>query len=320
MPPRALQRLRNILPWGVGLCLLGLVLAPYTHGSKRDALLGAFTSAPWWTLIIAAVAAIVTYLADVLATYCVLRWSRVALRFKEVLVMRGVTYFLAIVNYSLGQAALIFVLSRHGVRPARATGIILFTMGVNVLVLLAFAATSLLVGADTPLPLRHVLLALTASVPVYLLLIVVRPAFLAQREFLTPLFEMGIGGHIKAMVVRLPHVATLLVAHWVLMRCFSIAVPVTTGLLYLPILFAAAVLPLSALGLGTTQILQLLFFAQFAGGDKDAQVLAFSVYQFVVWIFVQIVIGFLCARTEFGTAIARRSRAAEAPEAQPAPP
>jgi hypothetical protein len=314
------RKLRTFLPWLVGLGILAYLLLPYMQPEKRAALRVAFGRAPVQATLLGIAGALVAYLFDTLATWWVLAMAAVRLRFREVAVIRGVTYFLAIVNYSLGQVAMIFVLSRHGVRAARATGIMLFIMGANVLVLLAFASLSIVGGAEAPPFLRTIIYVMAASLPVYFLIIALRPRFLATRPMFEPLFDLGIFGHLKGFLARLPHVTGMILSQWLVMRCFGVAVPFATAALYMPIVFAIAVLPISPQGLGTSQALAIQFFARFAPGDSDAQraaVLAFSLYILVVWCITQIIIGVLCTRTEFGR-IMQKAAAAERPAANEA--
>src|SRR5262249_10206093 len=132
------------------------------------------------------------------------------MKFREVAIMRGVTYFLALVNYNLGQAGMIVVLSRKGVRAARATGIILFLMGINLVVLIAFAAASV---ATVKPQLRVVVWTVAGLLPIYLATIALRPRFLAARELFAPLFDLGLRGHALAFLVRIPHVVAMMIAH-----------------------------------------------------------------------------------------------------------
>src|SRR5262249_49012856 len=104
---RSMQRLRRFLPWLVGLALLAHMLLPDRHVDHRADLVAAFRRAPWWTLGIALTGIVGAYLADTLATWWVLAWAKVRMRFREVAVIRGVTYLLNTINYSLGQAAMI---------------------------------------------------------------------------------------------------------------------------------------------------------------------------------------------------------------------
>jgi hypothetical protein len=102
--------------------------------------------------------------------------------------------------------------------------------------------------------------------------------------------------------------------NWLMMRCFAIQVPPLIGALYLPIVFAVAVMPISAQGLGTSQLLAIQFFAPYATGNDDARraaVLAYSLYTIATWIPTQILIGLLSLRTEYGRAIRAASEAAK---------
>jgi hypothetical protein len=311
----ARERLRRLVPWVVGLGLLGYLLYPYRLEAQRTVLANAFRRAPGWAALVAIAGALVAYPADTLATWLVLGWARVRMRFREVAVIRGVTYFLAMVNYSLGQAAMVLVLKRHGVRALRATGIILFIMGINVLVLLGFAGVSVAAGAAAPRALRLVIWALCATLPVYAGIILARPSWLAGNPVFEPLFQIGLYGHGKAMLARVPHIGCMTLAHWAMMRCFAIHTPLVVAALYLPIVFAVAVMPISPQGIGTSQLLAIQFFARYAPGDADAKqaaVLAYSLYLIVMWIPTQIVIGALSLRTEFGRSI-RRAAAEEPP-------
>jgi len=302
---RTFARLRALAPWVVGLGLLAYVLRS-VHGAD---LWAAFHRAPAWAALTAIGGALGAYVCDTFATFCVLNWASVRLRFREVAVMRGATYFFAIINYTLGQAALIYVVSRHGVRALRASGIVLFIMGINLIVLIGFAGVSIAAGVpdeNVPPLLRWSVYGLVAALPVYMAILAWKPGWLTRRALLAPLFDLGLWAHAKAIVVRLPHVATMMLAHWVTMRSFGLAVPPWTAALYLPILFAVAVMPISAQGIGTTQWVALRLFAPYAPGDHAAQqatVLAYSLYVLALWLPTQIVIGALCARTELGRAI-----------------
>ena len=308
-------RLRALLPWAVGLILLCWVLAPYAHKDTRQKLVTAFSRAPLWAPAVAVVGALAAYLADTFATWCVLSWAQVRLRFHEVAVMRGATYFFAIVNYTMGQAAMVWVLARHGVRAMRAAGIVLFIMGINLIVLLAFAGMGLAMGARADPLLTAVIVALIVALPVYFLVIRLRPPILARRAVLAPLFDLGFLNYARAALVRLPHVACMLLSQWITMRAFGVNVPMLTAVIYLPLVFFVAVLPISAQGIGTSQVIAVLLFAKYAPGDELAQkaaVIAASVYLLALWVPTQAMIGALCVRTEFG-------RAMRAGAADPAP-
>jgi hypothetical protein len=179
-------------------------------------------------------------------------------------------------------------------------------MGINVVVLVAIASISVASGADTPASLRWIVYAVAATLPVYLGIIAWRPPALARIELFAPLFDLGLGGHLKSALARLPHVVVMMLSQWIMMRCFGVATPLSAAALYLPIVFAVAALPISAQGLGTSQLLSVRFFSQYAGGNGEAQgaaVLAYSLYLIAMWVPAQLVIGAFCLRTDFGQTV-----------------
>jgi hypothetical protein len=292
------QRLRRILPWAIGTAILLYLLAPYRFPDKRAELVRTFREAPGWAALAALGGATAAYICDTFATWCVFAWAKVRMRFREVAVIRGVTYFLSIVNYNLGQAGMIVVLARQGVRASRATGIILFMMGINFVVLVAFAAGAVASAAPQ---LRFVVWAVAALLPIYLAIIALRPRALASRELFAPLFDLGLRGHALALLVKVPHVVAMMIAHFFVMRCFGVMLPVGKAALFIPIIFVVAVLPISVQGLGTTQAVAIKFLSDFAP-SKEA-VLAYSIYTQVIWTVALVAIGALCLRTELGRSI-----------------
>jgi hypothetical protein len=293
-----LQRLRRLLPWLIGLAILIYVLWPYRLPAKRAELAAAFTSAPPWAALFALAGATAAYIADSFVTWCVLWWAKVRLSFRETAIMRGVTYFLAIVNYNLGQAGMIVALARKGVKPARATGLILFMMGINVVVLIAFTSASV---AKVAPELRVVVWAVAALLPIYLAIIALRPRFLASRELFAPLFDLGLRGHALGFLVRIPHVIAMMIAHYSIMRCFGVRLPLAAAALCIPVIFVVSVLPISVQGLGTTQVVAVKLLEKYAP-SREA-VLAYSLYTQVLWVVALAGIGILCMRTDFGRSI-----------------
>jgi hypothetical protein len=300
------KRLRAIAPWVIGLAILAYLLWPYRLPEKRAVFVSAFRNAPPWAAGAAVAGALAAYIADTFVTWCVFAWTHVRMRFREVAIIRGVTYFFAVVNYNLGQVAMVVVLARKGVRAARATGIILFMMGINLVVLVAFAATAV---AKVEPRLRVVVWAVAGLLPLYLLVIAVRPRILASRELFAPLFDLGLRGHLLGSLARAPHVIAMMGAHFAIMRAFGVAVPISTAALFIPIIFVVAVLPISVQGLGTTQAVAVQLLAPYA--PSDAAVLAYSLYTQVIWALTLVVIGTVCVRTQYGRSIRTAAAAAK---------
>jgi hypothetical protein len=289
--------LRTAAPWLVTVAILAFL---FSRVPAADVALAARRAAPW---TIPALAALVlgVYLADSFAIWRTFGWFVAPLTYRETLTLRGAAYLLSLVNYALGQGSFVWFLTRsHGVPAMRAAAAVLLVMGVNLLLLLLLSTLGLALGATMLPELRGVVLAALAGLPVYAAVLAWRPGWLARRPIADVLLEAGLAGHLKALAVRVPHVATLLVMSYTALRGFGVDVPVVQALVHLPVVLLVAVLPISVQGLGPTQGAMIYFFAEFAPGDADARaatVFAASLgAQAVAWS-VQIAIGIACLRS-----------------------
>ena len=251
---------------------------------------------------VSALMLVVNCAADTFAMSAVFARFGCHVRYKDLYLVRASTYLLAIVNYHVGQAAIIGYLYRVKRVPLlRASGWILFIIGINVgtLLLLASAGATRETGQENLKLLRLIPLGTGIGVVVYAALLTLKPRFLANRALLKPLFDMGIPGHIMGVVVRLPHIGVLLLWHFISLRMFSVHVPVGAALLYLPVYFAAQSLPLNVNGIGIAQPVALAFFAKFSGtpGHPNPEaVIAYSLATTLISTILQIILGSICLR------------------------
>jgi hypothetical protein len=140
-----------------------------------------------------------------------------------------------------------------------------------------------------------------AGLLVYVVLLIWKPRWLVQRPLFDVLLNAGLSGHLKALVVRIPHLTSLVVLTYVALLAFGVRVPLGHALLCLPIVYFIAVLPISVQGLGTTQVAMVHFFARFVEGDPafaKAVIVTASLTVQVVGLAVQIVIGLICLRNQ----------------------
>jgi hypothetical protein len=100
--------------------------------------------------------------------------------------------------------------------------------------------------------------------------VAVKPRWLASRPIFDVLLSAGVGGHLRSMAVRLPHILTLMMLSWFSLAAFGV-VSRAKAILCLPIVYFVAVLPISFQGLGTSQFMFIHFFAVYApGNDRSA--------------------------------------------------
>jgi hypothetical protein len=298
------KRLGRIFAWTVTVALLGYVLSRVSFADVMRAV----KTTPTWTVPVLVLSVLLVYLADSFAIWRTFGWFLTKLSFVEVLVVRGATYLLAMVNYAVGQGAIVYFVNRsRGVPMTRGTGAVLLVMGINVLLLLMLATIGLAYAPSVPKAITTVLIVAYAGLAFYVVLLLWKPAFLTSRPVFDVLLNAGVGGHLRALVIRIPHLFSLLLYSYLSLRAFNIRVPIAQALLYLPIVYFIAVLPISIQGLGTTQIAWKVLFAQYAPGPPEVQVatiVACSLFAQAVALAVQSLLGLACLKNQLGRSLA----------------
>ena len=292
-----LSRVRRAMPWLVAAAILLALAWRIPLGSVATSVADGPHAA-----LAAYVAAlvVVTLVADAFATCVSLDVTRTSRPFSAVFLVRGATYLLGLISYSLGQGGLGVYLARSGERAARVVGIVFFLLAVNLGVIAAIGLAGLSVGSGGLVHWQVVvlLLGVVARCAAYLIVIAMRPAWLVRRAVLAPAFEAGIRGHLIAAAARIPHVLLLVVGAWAGFRLWGIAVPFGKGMLLIPLLLLVTAVPITPNGLGTVQALQVALFAvdapQATAAEREAQVLALSLYWQVVNALAQGLVGLAC--------------------------
>jgi hypothetical protein len=293
------KKLGRILPWAV---TLGLLFYLFRNISLSQ-IMTAFGSAAAWTVPTFVLLVVGVYLGDSFAIWKTFGWFVARLSFREVLVVRGATHLLALVNYTIGQGAIVYFVNRsRGVPLLRGTAAVLLVMGTNILLLLVLASIGLLVAPDLPPALRKIVFGAYGALAVYVFVLVLRPRWLTSRPIFDVLFAAGVSGHLRALLVRIPHIGILMAFSYASLRAFGVQLQVSQALVYLPIIYFIAVLPIAVMGLGTTQAAMLYFFHDFVPGATPAAakaaILAASLGSQAVALAVQVVIGIFCMRNQ----------------------
>lgn len=306
-------RLGRIAAWMVTITALAWLFWK-TPVSEVWAAIG--RAAPW-TVPAVVLVVFAIYVADVFAMWRTFGWFLARLPFRDVLIVRGASYLLAAINYSVGQGAIVYFVNRVRKVPVlRGVATVLLIMGTNLLVLLCLVTAGLLFSNERPSALVPVIGAAWAGFGVYVVLVAVRPRWLASRPMFDVLLSAGVTGHLKAMLVRLPHVAALMLLNLVVLYGFGVRVPLGTAFVTLPVVMFIAVLPISVQGLGTTQAAMVVFFSRYVAetaGDPRAVVLGASLTLQAVGLLVQAAVGVVCLRTRTARGLGRVDPVATAP-------
>ena len=309
------KRLVRALAWAVTAGLLFLLFRRIPFNEVVTAARGAAR----WTVPAAFLFGIAIYLADSFAIWKTFGWFLAQLSFTDVLLVRGATYLLAIVNYNAGQGAIVYFVHRVARVPVmRGVATVLLIMGVNVLALLFLATFGLAAAPAVPHAVKLIVAVAYAGLAVYVAAVIAKPRWLASRPLFDVLLGAGLGGHARALLVRLPHIAILFTFQIAMLRGFGVAVPILQAVAALPVVFFIAVLPISVQGLGTTQAAMIYFFARYAAGDSHAQqaaVLAASLVGQVCGLALQATLGVACLKSRIGRAVTAASAEAQAAQA-----
>jgi hypothetical protein len=294
---------KKLAPYFIALIALGWVL----HRTDIHDLVAALHHAPMGLFIFVSSLMLVTNCAaDTFAMSAVFARFGCRVPYKDLYLVRASTYLLAVLNYHVGQAAIIGYLYRIKRVPLlRASGWILFIIGINVGTLFLLASTGAMRTTGELAILHYVPVACGVGIVVYAVLLTLKPRILAERALLKPLFEMGIPGHVMGVLVRLPHIGVLLVWHYLSLRMFDVHVTLGAALLYLPAYFAVQSLPINVNGLGVAQLVAVYFFSPYASvpaGVSDpvaaqkAAVMAYSLATSGISIVLQLVLGMIALR------------------------
>ncbi len=310
---RLLPAVRRLVPWVIGAVIVVVIATRVPFDAFRTAM----THGPHVQLALMNIAILTVVLGtDSFSTWVGLLGLRMRRSLPAVIAVRGATFLLFIVNYAVGQGGFGYYLHATGESVLRATGATLFLIGTNLATLLLLTSLAWIAvphgganGAFGP-----TLAIGCAGFALYLGVIAARPAALARRDVLAPLFEAGLGGHALAMVGRLPHVLAITLGHWAAMRVWGIAVPFSVGLTIMPAVVIASVIPISPAGLGTTQAAFVFFFSSYAPGAtaeaRTANILAFAIVHFVYGVLASLAVGLACM--PFARRYSRRPASASA--------
>jgi hypothetical protein len=311
-------RLRGWLPWLVAAAILGGLVARLPRAQLARALAGG----PSLAVAVCAVAvAAAALLADAWATRAAFAVTGVRCPWGGVLLARGATYLLGLLNFAVGQSGMGIYLHRAGVGPLRTVGTLLFLFATQLGALAAVTAAGLLLeaGGDAAgslveslvrsLPL---LAALAAAFALYLAVLAWRPAWLVRREVLGPAFAAGASGFVRASAARLPQALLMVGGLWLGGRLWGLSLPFGHGLVVLSAAVLISALPLAPSGLGTLELALVDLTSRYApgagAGAQRAGVLAFSLVYHLFGIATQALLGLLCLALATRQADAARRR------------
>jgi hypothetical protein len=278
------------LPWLVTVAIFALIFTRVPFARVWEALAGAD--------LVPYLAVMMPYSAFYLAidTFCltrVINWFNCRIAYRDVLPIRATTYLLTLVNANLGQGGLaVYLNRRYGVPLPEVVSSVLFLMFVELYQLTVFSTLGVMLAPrPIDLPLRAVYAGLYGYLAVHLLVFSRFRDRLARVRWGRFLHSFRIARprhYLLLLLYKSPNFLMATVVYYFALRRFGITVPYRELLVYLPLIFFSAALPIGVAHLGAPQLLWIYFFGRYA---PEASLLAFSLATHFIFMMMNAALG-----------------------------
>lgn len=244
------------------------------------------------------------WMIDSLCLTWVIRRFNAPMRFRDIVPIRASMYLLALINTNLGQGGVAYYLYRKAKIPfLEALSSILFIALLEVYQLFLFSTLGVIFYRPAPAQIEIVSILRVAYVIAWLLLLAIIGLFAMARR--NPSLHAWItnsrggsiaGTFLKArpldyaivLGIKAPSFLASVATQYFALALYGITIPFIKLMLFLPLVFLAAALPIAVAHLGTSQAAWLLFFS---GNATEAKILAYSLAAHFTFMFCNGVIG-----------------------------
>jgi hypothetical protein len=247
----------------------------------------------------------VFWMIDSFCLTWVVRRFNAPMRFRDIVPIRASMYLLALINTNLGQGGVAYYLHRKAKIPfLEALSSILFIALMEIYQLFLFSTLGVIFYRPTaPAQIEIVKVLRVAYVIAWLVLFGIIALFAMARRnaSLHNWIAASRGGAIAGtflkahpldyavvLGIKAPSFLASVATHYFALSLYGIAIPFVKLMLFLPLVFLAAALPISVAHLGTSQAAWLLFFS---GNATEARILAYSLAAHFTFMFCNGVIG-----------------------------
>ncbi len=287
--------IKRALPWLVGGAILAYLIWRIEYTSLLDALSRADVALYCAAL---AVFIVLNFVTDTQNLYAILKSSHHEISFKDARLIRGASYLLMIIDYTLGMGSIAYYLNKLKSIPLlRGMGLMFLLNYTTQVSLTLMAIVGTFLAADTSSAwlekIAVICAALLAFCVLSVLLIKYLPDFryirkIKQNDLFKIYIETSFPTYIINIGYRCVFYATFILFFYVAIRAFNIEIPFTALIAYVPVILLVISIPISAFGLGTSQAAMLLLFKDYG---SPAQILAFSLVYSASIIIVRGLIG-----------------------------
>jgi uncharacterized membrane protein YbhN (UPF0104 family) len=245
---------------------------------------------------------LITFLLDTQNLAETLKHFHYPLSWKNAFTLRGVTYLIMTIDYSVGMGVLIYYLKNHlGIPVMRSTGLMTFFNGITQKALGYMAIIGLVILSPASGLLRNLLIFFIGFALLDILFIIV----------LKKLPSRGLALKIKSMNLlkvfheapwrtygvlifwRILYYACFVAFFYIAVRAFNMQIPLVALIAYVPIILLVISLPIAPGGFGTAQATMLLLFKDYG---TPLNIMAFGLIYTTSILVLRYLIGLLYAK------------------------
>jgi len=218
-----------------------------------------------------------TFLLDTQNLAATLEHFHYPLSWKNAFTLRGVTYLIMTIDYSVGMGVLIYYLKKHlGIPVMRSTGLMTFFNGITQKALVYMAIIGLIILSPTS-ALLHNLLIFFIGFAILDFLFIVALKMLPSRglalkirnlNLLKVFHEASWRTYGILLFWRIIYYVFFIVFFYVAVRAFNMQIPLIALIAYVPIILLVISLPIAPGGFGTAQATMLVLFKDY-GTNMD---------------------------------------------------
>ncbi len=300
------SRIKGLIPWVLSI---GIVVFLFLT-TDIEAVGAALESADWTRLIsLMAVVTLLSFVADSATLVPLFRRFVAPVDFREIVAIKGVSYFLNALNYSLAAGGMAWLVHRkHKISFMRAFSALMLFFFIDIIALAILLSIGWLFGQDL---LDHGGAKFVASVPI--VIIVVWSIVLGSWIYWNRKFDFFFFGffrklkifqcfaearsldYLRLVSIRIAFILVYVVMHLLLLPAFGVHIPFEALLMYSPLITFVQVIPATISGLGAVQGVMIALFAAHVPaelGDPKAVIIAYSTVIGPLMTLMRLVIGY----------------------------
>jgi hypothetical protein len=271
---------KRLFPWLVGAGILVYLI----WRIELNPLLNALTHADVALYIPVLITFIVlNFLADTQNMHALLKEPVGSITFHDSLIIRGASYLLMIIDYTLGMGSIVYYLKKYkNLSIFQGTGLMLFLSYTTHISLLLMAITGSVLAVDSPSSwLKQITMTCTFVLAIAIMLVILYKILpdkgflkkIRQSVFVKIFIDSPARMYIINTVYRCGFYFTFILFFYIAVKAFNMDIPFLALVAYVPVILLIISIPISAFGLGTSQAAMLFLFKDYG---EPAQIMAFS--------------------------------------------